>query len=95
MGFTNLYWQPDKYSTTRQFTQEISGHLGIDFELIPHDPVTAGFYFNENQALPLTNRKHANSFWPEYFVAGSGTVPTVGGQPRMDPSLFKFSRTYR
>ena len=95
MSYTNLYWAPDKYSTTRTFTPPISGHLGIDFEMIPDDPVTAGYFFNQNQPLPGISNRMTNSYMPEYFTAGSGKVPTVGGAPRMDQSVFKFSRTYQ
>ena len=95
MAFTNLYWAPDKYTTTRTFTTPISGHLGVDFEMVQPDPVTAGYYFNQNQAQPGISNRMTNSYMPEYFTSGSGEVPTVGGAPRMDPSVFKFSRTYQ
>ena len=93
MGFTNVYWQPEKYNTPRQFQKPISGHLGIDFDIPKQDPVTAGWYFGQNPVLVTAQRKSlSRGAQPEYFLSGDKVLPTVGGYPRLPKHLFKFSR---
>ena len=93
MGFTSVYWQPEKYTRSRKFVKPISGHLGIDFDLPKRDPVTAGWYFNQNQSLASGHvTKLSKGYQPEYFLSGDNVLPTVGGNPRLAKHLFKFSR---
>ena len=93
MTFTDVYWVPEKYSRSRAFTRPVSGHLGIDFDMVKQDPVTAGFYFGQNQpVLTAQQTKLSKGYQPEYFLSGDGVLPTVGGHPRLPKELFKFSR---
>ena len=92
-SFTNLYWASDKYTHPRSYdiVNVKSNHLGIDFDMVKQDPVSAGYYFNQNQVTqPVKLNK---GFQPEYFRGGDRVIPTVAGKPRVDPSLYKFSRT--
>ena len=95
MGFTDVYWTADKYSRTRSYQFPVSGHLGIDFEMVKQDPVTAGWYFNQNQPNLYARPALSNEIRPEYFVSGDGVVPTVHGKARMSTEPFKISRHYK
>ena len=94
MSFTNVYWAPEKYTRAQRFDKPVTGHLGIDFDFIPRDPVTAGYFHGENQAgFPNTQaREIVTDARPEYFTAGEGVVPTVAGQPRVGKEELKFDR---
>ena len=80
MTFTNVYWVSDKYTRPTQFSLPISGHLGIQFEQVKQDPVTAGWYFNENQIMGYST-KLTNGAQPEYFLSGDGVLPTIICKP--------------
>ena len=97
MNPTSVFWADDKYARPQYYSSKniISGHLGIDFVMPKQGPVTAGWYFNQNQPLATANPKMTNSAKPEYFVSGDGVIPTVAGRPREGIFAGKFSRTYR
>ena len=94
-SFTNVYWAPDKFTKTRSFAKPISGHLGIDFSMVKQEPVTAGFFFGQNQPLLTNQPPQATAFKPEYFVGGDGVLPTVGGKPRTNIAGMNFRRGYK
>ncbi len=95
MGFTDVYWTADKYTRSRAFQLPISGHLGIQFEQVKRDPVTAGWYFNQNQPNLHARPPLSTEYRPEYFVSGDGVVPLVHGKARMSTEPFKISRHYK
>ena len=94
-SFTNVFWtaggetQQKSYNPTNDFTD------GFFPPKIVRDPVTAGYWYGGNQ--PITNPHHINASGgrPEYFASEGKTVPAVGGVPRLDPQLLKFSRNYK
>ena len=95
MGFTDVYWTADKHTRATTWQLPVSGHLGIDFELPKQDPVTAGWYFNQNQPSLYARPPLSTEVRPEYFVSGDGVVPTVHGKARMPTEPFKISRHYK
>ena len=95
MGFTDVYWTADKYTRPIEGQIPISGHLGIQFEQVKRDPVTAGWYFNQNQPSAYARPTLSTEIRPTYHLSGDGVVPTVGGLPRMATGPLKITRHYK
>ena len=84
MNLTNPYWRAPTEYNLQKFDKPISNSRGFLFNLPHRQPVTAGYYYGQNQPQVNTRKPQiVTDSRPEYYSV-QNIIPTTGGRPLID-----------